>query len=100
MLPPGPKTDPVPAGMLVEALPPGPNTDPVWLVLVDALPPGPKTDPVGFEFENAEPPKAEPVDGCGTPNAEGCPNADVAVPCARAPKADVVAEGVLPKDDC
>jgi hypothetical protein len=98
-LPPGPKTDPVLVREPVDALPPGPNTDPVGLVPVDALPPGPKTDPVGFGFENTDLPKADPVDGCCTPNTEGCPNADVVL-CAGAPKTDVVVLGVLPKDDC
>lgn len=93
-LPPGPKTDPVLGGGAVEGLPPGPNAE-----LVDALPPGPKTDPVGFVFENAEPPKADAADGC-TPNAEGCPNADVVVTCEGAPKADVVGGAALPKEDC
>jgi hypothetical protein len=97
---PEPNTEPVLAA-LVNALPPGPKTDPDGLVaigFVDALPPGPKTDPA-FAVENADPPNADPVAGCEVPNPEGCAKAEVVVPCAGVPKADVAA-GVFPKEDC
>jgi len=96
VFPPELKTEPGLVGALVDAVPPGPNTDPVGLATVDALPPEPKTDPV----LEAGPPNGNPAVGCCTPNAEGWANADIVVSCAGAPKAEVVAVGVVPKEDC
>lgn len=98
---PCPNTEPALAGALVDALPPGPKTDPEGLAavgFVDALPPGPKTEPA-VAVGNADPPNADAAADDCVPNTEGCPNAEPAVFCTGAPKADV-ATGAFPNEDC